>query len=260
MLPGSSLSAGFKSSAGSAFKPYSSAPSFAASSATLVASRLYCGDTLLSAGEQCDDGNLLSGDGCSATCQIEIFQNCGNYTVDPGEECDAGVRGSADCSPRCKQLAGICGDSRIQTLRGEQCDDGNISSGDGCSADCRIEMAAECGDGVLNPETEQCDDGTDNSAAPSACRTNCTLPFCGDGIVDYNEQCDPQSDNTACTETCEIRLAGAGEPIEAGITPLPEGIKTPSPVRTPTGPGLVIFLASGAAAGVGWMRKRVRAK
>ena len=30
-----------------------------------------CGDTLISAGEQCDDGNVASGDGCSAMCQSE---------------------------------------------------------------------------------------------------------------------------------------------------------------------------------------------
>ena len=30
-----------------------------------------CGDGVLDPGEQCDDGNTVSGDGCSATCQIE---------------------------------------------------------------------------------------------------------------------------------------------------------------------------------------------
>jgi cysteine-rich repeat protein len=30
-----------------------------------------CGNTILQSGEQCDDGNTVSGDGCSATCEIE---------------------------------------------------------------------------------------------------------------------------------------------------------------------------------------------
>lgn len=30
-----------------------------------------CGDGILDGGEQCDDGNLTSGDGCSASCQLE---------------------------------------------------------------------------------------------------------------------------------------------------------------------------------------------
>jgi cysteine-rich repeat protein len=31
-----------------------------------------CGDGILDSGEQCDDGNNVSGDGCSATCQTEL--------------------------------------------------------------------------------------------------------------------------------------------------------------------------------------------
>jgi len=31
-----------------------------------------CGNNSVEAGEQCDDGNLVSGDGCSATCRIEV--------------------------------------------------------------------------------------------------------------------------------------------------------------------------------------------
>jgi uncharacterized repeat protein (TIGR01451 family) len=31
-----------------------------------------CGNSLVETGETCDDGNLVSGDGCSSTCQIEL--------------------------------------------------------------------------------------------------------------------------------------------------------------------------------------------
>jgi cysteine-rich repeat protein len=31
-----------------------------------------CGNGSVEAGEQCDDGNTTSGDGCSATCKIEV--------------------------------------------------------------------------------------------------------------------------------------------------------------------------------------------
>ncbi len=31
----------------------------------------FCGDGVVDAGEQCDDGNVVSGDGCSATCGLE---------------------------------------------------------------------------------------------------------------------------------------------------------------------------------------------
>jgi cysteine-rich repeat protein len=33
-----------------------------------------CGDDIIDSGEQCDDGNADSGDGCSATCQTEVCQ------------------------------------------------------------------------------------------------------------------------------------------------------------------------------------------
>jgi cysteine-rich repeat protein len=32
----------------------------------------YCGDSIITYGEQCDDGNNINGDGCSSTCQIEV--------------------------------------------------------------------------------------------------------------------------------------------------------------------------------------------
>ncbi len=33
---------------------------------------LVCGDGEPDVGEECDDGNTVSGDGCSATCQFEV--------------------------------------------------------------------------------------------------------------------------------------------------------------------------------------------
>ena len=60
-----------------------------------------CGDGFRDPGEQCDDGNTVSGDGCSATCQLEA---CGNNTIDSGEECDDGVGNGTDncCSALCR--------------------------------------------------------------------------------------------------------------------------------------------------------------
>ena len=52
-------------------------------------------------GEECDDGNNASGDGCSAGCVIEPF--CGDGAVDPGEDCDDGAHVPSDgCSPVCR--------------------------------------------------------------------------------------------------------------------------------------------------------------
>jgi cysteine-rich repeat protein len=60
----------------------------------------------------------------------------------------------------------VCGNGRIES--GEECDDGNTTSGDGCTAECE----AECGDGTVNGE-EQCDDG--NLMSGDGCDANCRL-------------------------------------------------------------------------------------
>lgn len=54
-----------------------------------------CGNGTVDPGEECDDGNLINNDGCSALCQTEV--GCGNGSLDPGEECDDGNLSSGDC-------------------------------------------------------------------------------------------------------------------------------------------------------------------
>ena len=63
-----------------------------------------CGDGTLDAGEQCDDGNNTSGDGCSSTCLIEVPEPvCGNGVVEAGEECDDGNSDNSDtCTTTCR--------------------------------------------------------------------------------------------------------------------------------------------------------------
>jgi len=78
-----------------------------------------CGNGTVECGEQCDDGNTLGGDCCSATCQNETI--CGNGCVEFPEACD----------------------------------DGNVTSGDGCSATCELEQF--CGDNLVNQPSEECD-------------------------------------------------------------------------------------------------------
>ncbi len=46
-----------------------------------------CGDGEISSTEECEDGNSLDGDGCSARCRLEIG-NCGDGIVQADEQCD----------------------------------------------------------------------------------------------------------------------------------------------------------------------------
>jgi cysteine-rich repeat protein len=63
-----------------------------------------------------------------------------------------------------------------------------------------------CGDGFTAPLAgEECDDGPSNSdSTPGACRLSCTLPACGDGVLDAGEECDDgnQTDGDGCDSTC----------------------------------------------------------
>jgi cysteine-rich repeat protein len=102
---------------------------------------IVCGDGVVQAGEQCDDGNLVNGDGCNVTCVIEL---CGDGLVQAGlgEQCDDGNSVNGDgCSTLC--TSEVCGDAVVQPNLGEQCDDGNVVNGDGCNSTCRTELPAK---------------------------------------------------------------------------------------------------------------------
>ncbi|MBZ9569863.1 DUF4215 domain-containing protein, partial [Patescibacteria group bacterium] len=108
----------------------------------------YCGDGNLDDGEECDDGNNIDGDGCSATCTIEIPEPyCGDGNLDAGEECEVGHECNSPQGYTCNLQTCLCeeeppqpycGDGNLDA--GEECDDGNNIDGDGCSANCTIEI------------------------------------------------------------------------------------------------------------------------
>ncbi len=60
-----------------------------------------CGNRVVEATEQCDDGNLISNDGCRSDCRST--EQCGNGVLDPEERCDDGNRRSRDgCDSICE--------------------------------------------------------------------------------------------------------------------------------------------------------------
>jgi cysteine-rich repeat protein len=62
---------------------------------------------------------------------------CGNGVLEAGEECDDGNLDDFDgCTTQCI-LCGVCGDGIIGMS--EECDDGNRVDGDGCSSNCKLE-------------------------------------------------------------------------------------------------------------------------
>ncbi len=88
---------------------------------------------------QCDAAELCTG--AAADCPADVPQPDGT-SCDDGAACtvpDVCVAG------QCQGNAAICGDGTTQGGCGEQCDDGNTTSGDGCSATCQLESTPGCG-------------------------------------------------------------------------------------------------------------------
>lgn len=168
--------------------------------------------------EACDDGNTVSGDGCSADCVVEY---CGDgITNDINEACDANddpncTYGQTSCQKclGCQFQNGIthtCGDGYLDTSAGEVCDYGSNNGPvtptygaitlecDSCTSVTMV-PGAYCGDG-------HCDSGNEDS---TSCPDDCKA--CGNGIVDQaSEDCDAGSQNTdtVCTPPTTWSFSG----------------------------------------------------
>jgi cysteine-rich repeat protein len=95
----------------------------------------------------------LSGIAATVTTTIEV-SICGNGLIDGMEVCDDGLfndggYGSTTaqrrCLPDCKGYGPYCGDTILQPLYSEQCDDGNNTNGDFCSDICVLEATSTTG-------------------------------------------------------------------------------------------------------------------
>lgn len=88
----------------------------------------YCGNHELNEGEQCDDGNLLDGDGCSASCEIETLT--GNQLRNSSFEIDSGMdyfplRIDDDASAQNEMADGWNHSGSAGMVSGEEAYDGN---------------------------------------------------------------------------------------------------------------------------------------
>jgi cysteine-rich repeat protein len=165
-----------------------------------------CGNNTVESGEQCDDGNIQNGDGCTPTCQIE--------------ECSPGCMhpswiGDNICDQSCNVLAcnwdgGDCGTTPTPT--GFQCKHEN--------AECNINSSEkECCAGLVctlfNPTSGNAKCQIEitptptNTPTPTSTPTNTPTPSwgrCGDGTVNQSsEMCDDgnQDNNDYCNNQCQ---------------------------------------------------------
>ncbi len=148
---------------------------------TITTTEPFCGDGNLDPGEQCDDGNNIDGDGCSANCTTELF--CGDGYLDPGEQCDDGNNVDGDgCSAICtiEEDCGEC-DGKVTVLtlqytggnpaliRVEQKKDGTIVFEDQVQPNETFTFSGEDKKGTLGPEIFVYTDGVQNTKIHTSC-------------------------------------------------------------------------------------------
>jgi cysteine-rich repeat protein len=195
-----------------------------------------CGDGRMTDEEECDDGNLESGDGCSSLCKLEEGYeqsdtdplpefHCGDGLVVIGETCDDKNNAMGDgCSATCSTEEGFtclecgdegtrcnptCGDGLVKLS--EECDDSNTANGDGCDLTCRIEdgwnmtlggvLTPICGDGKIRGD-EECDDG--NLENDDGCNDRC--------VIEENFNCG----DDGCKSICGDGVRTKGEQCDDG--------------------------------------------
>src|SRR5664279_1501070 len=147
---------------------------------------------------------------------------------------------------------GSCGDGIIE--RNEGCDDGNTTSGDGCSRICQVEAnwncpkegepcqnLSKCGNGILTSD-EVCDDHNTNSGdgCSGDCKTiekgyQCRVPGkpctakCGDGVLSATEACDDGNTTSGdgCSAACHLEAGWKcdGTPTKCSKTTCGDGKK-----------------------------------
>ncbi|MFZ5785417.1 MAG: DUF4215 domain-containing protein [Acidobacteriota bacterium] len=139
-----------------------------------------------------------------------------------GTDCSlVGGKGFICLAGKC--VASICGDTYVDTVAGEECEDGNQTDADGCNS-CKWTCKAngDCDDKLLCNGKESCDtvkhvclQGT-NASDGIACTLAgggsgvcnggvCSTAGCGDKIVTAPEECDDgnKTDGDGCENTCK---------------------------------------------------------
>jgi len=241
-----------------------------------------CGDGEFDAAqEECDGSSEGHGD---AYCEVSVGEDaycimgeiglyeelnctcsrCGNNSLDSGEECEYSITGNpsydgdavcAQAHPSLSEDLGAsycdeckcfyCGDSRVDTFNGEECETAQDCAAaypdlDTSTAQCEGCLCTHICGNYITEDEEQCDIGGSSnlgifpwsaeecreiysSAFWTACTADCVCLGCGDGTVqggqdgsqNLYEECDDGTENSdtapnACRANCKEAWCGDG--------------------------------------------------
>lgn len=180
---------------------------------------LFSQNTVSFSPQSCDSGNGITGEVsagglCSVQCKRYAFNPHKDCRIGPGSdygptreycykinndvnlcvECivnqNCGAGGTCNSNKECEyEESATCGNGVKEGS--EQCDDGNLVDGDGCTSTCRNEGGNQCPPGCLQCNSQ----GQCTYADPDDC-----YPACQDGEVCNKEARPPQCIPKQCTQ------------------------------------------------------------
>jgi cysteine-rich repeat protein len=189
--------------------------------------------------ELCDDGNVLNADACSSICQTVTSDVCGNGILEAGEDCDDGKRctltgNTCQEDAGCPGAGNVCNGANIDgcTTPGacivtqtpeSTCNDFSDNDCDGFTDCVDVDcdglacatgtcgggtcVAAVCGNAILEPPSEECENDGDCTGGEQCASCQCEAVISGD--------CAP---GNTCPVSCPTS-ANQWELSVAGVTP-----------------------------------------
>lgn len=161
-----------------------------------------CGNSVVEPGEQCDDGNLLPGDDCSPTCQLEQCDptTCFTGCCDATGACAQGVADTA-----CGTGGGSCTDCAAvsNVCYQQQCVQNECAPGE--TLDCGF-----CGQRSCQADGTYGDCESQGECLPDAIDIVGTCEFCGQLVRTCDQTCHYGAEVCTGAGVCEATTVETG--------------------------------------------------
>ncbi len=205
-----------------------------------------CGNGIAELPEACDDGNTVSGDGCSATCALESGGVLGQCPGQPfvltgaaGQPRKISLSGNTSKDGQSTQSPSGCfywqGPNVVYALKSDIDGSANVRLTSGY-AKANVHARSDCGSSAFQLGCTQIEapgpavidfpvvagqwfyvfvdghrDGTKDFGGPYSLDVTVTPAACGNGTIDGTEECDDgnTADGDSCSSTCtRVALSG----------------------------------------------------